>query len=175
MSFYLAYQAQCFQIRPDLSKSGQQSLLSKEIWFLWLLSYHQSNVEGRNFLKILPSKPRTGPLTLAFRKSRPTLLPWLGLACVAWLVLAFGLKPSHAHHYAQGKLFSMPNLCIWYIDLKVNSRNYIIRNISQRKQQHPLQIEQQRISMLVIVWTYCLCGKILWKQFTELTSEDKSY
>jgi hypothetical protein len=30
--------------------------------------------------------------------ARPTLLAWLGLACVAWLGLAFGLKPSHAHH-----------------------------------------------------------------------------
>jgi hypothetical protein len=30
---------------------------------------------------------------------RPTLLAWLGLACVAWLGLAFGLEPSHAQHY----------------------------------------------------------------------------
>jgi len=66
--------------------------------------------EGRNFLKILTLKPWPGPLALAFRKSRPTLLPWLGLACVAWLGLAFGLKPSHAHHYAQGKLFKPNNI-----------------------------------------------------------------
>jgi hypothetical protein len=58
--------------------------------------------EGRNFLKILTLKPWPGPLALAFRKSRPTLLPWLGLA--------FGLKPSHAHHYAQGKLFKPNNI-----------------------------------------------------------------
>jgi hypothetical protein len=32
-----------------------------------LLSYHQSNVEGINFLKILTSKPWPGLLALAFR------------------------------------------------------------------------------------------------------------
>jgi hypothetical protein len=41
----------------------------------------------------------SGSPSQAKANSRPTLLAWLGLACVAWLGPAFGLKPSHAHHY----------------------------------------------------------------------------
>ena len=89
----------CFQINPYLSKSSEQPLLTEENLFLCLLSYHQSNVEGRNFLKMLNSKPWLGPLALAFRKARPgqrqLQANTFGLA---WLGLAFGLKPSHAHH-----------------------------------------------------------------------------
>jgi antibiotic biosynthesis monooxygenase (ABM) superfamily enzyme len=51
----------------------------------------------------------SGSPSQAKANSRPTLLAWLGLACVAWLGLAFGLKPfkpSHAHHYLDTYMLS---------------------------------------------------------------------
>jgi hypothetical protein len=87
---------------------------------------------------------RTYPLSLHLSKDICQNYYFLGNIRIQALVLVFIILLRFSCHFHTNPVIK---------------REDIKQDISQRKQQHPLLIEQLRVSMLVIVWTYYLCDK----------------
>jgi hypothetical protein len=85
-----------FQIRPDLSKSGQPVTGIKGILIFTLAKLLLEEYKGQLFFQNIELKAMAWAIGFGFQKvqAKPKPTPNQHF----WLGLAFGLKPSHAHH-----------------------------------------------------------------------------